>query len=107
MGCAFRILFYNVFGVCEISAEQIKVSLNISKSGRIQGRTLAKELETPLPHVAVPIMLPFGAWVQEDEIYFTPGRLDGYDAEAYETNKAIIDKIINSALGTIKGAVTG
>ena len=101
-----HLLFYNVFGVAYITADKITVALNISKSGRIQGRTLEKELETPLPHVQTQIILPFGAWVQENETYFTPGRLEGYDAEAYEINKVGIDEIINSALTLIKGAVT-
>lgn len=101
-----HLLFYNVFGVAVINADKITVWLNIHKDGKIQGRTLQKELESPLSNVTIPIMLPFGAWVQEDQIHFTPGRLEGYDMEAYETNKEVIDGIINSALGLVRGAVS-
>lgn len=100
-----HLLFYNVFGFCQIERDQTRVSLNIYKDGKIQGRVLQKELDAPLPHVSRAIIMPFGAWVQEDQVYFTPGKLEGYDAEAYEINKTIIDEIIKSALNTIKGAV--
>lgn len=99
------LLFYNVFGVAVITADKITVSLNVHKNGKIRGVMLEHELETPLLNVSVPILLPFGGWVQEDDSYFTPGRLDGYDAEAFEINKEAISKVIKSALGTVKGAV--
>jgi len=101
-----HLLFYNVFGVAIITEDRIIVSLNIHKDGKIHGRTLRKELDTRLSNVSIPIMLPFGAWVQEDQIYFTPGRLEAYDMEAYEVNKEVIDGIINSALGLVRGAVS-
>src|SRR5215213_6095071 len=101
-----HLLFYNVFGVAIIHPDKVVVWLNIHKDGKIQGRTLEKELDTRLSNIAMPIMLPFGAWVQEDQLYFTPGRLEAYDMEAYETNKEVIDGIINSALGLLRGAVS-
>ena len=100
-----HLLFYNVFGAAVITADKITVSLNVFKNGKIRGRSLEHELETPLRNVAVPILLPFGAWVEEDETYFTPGKLDSYDAEAFEENKEVITRVINSALDTVKGAV--
>lgn len=101
-----HLLFFNVFGIAIITEDRVVVSLNIHKDGKVQGRTLEKELDARLPLVDKPILVPFGAWVQEDQTHFTPGRLEGYDAEAYETNKEIIDGIINSALGLVRGAVS-
>jgi hypothetical protein len=101
-----HLLFYNVFGIATIAEDKLTVQLNLHKDGRLQGRTLSKELDTPLQNVSVPFLMAFGAWVQENEIYFTPGKLEGYDAEAYEINKTVIDEIINSALTLVKGAVS-
>lgn len=101
-----HLLFYNVFGTAAIAADKLTIQLNLHKDGRLQGRTLSRELDTPLLNVSKPILLAFGAWVQENEIYFTPGKLEGYDAEAYEINKTTIDEIINSALALVKGAVS-
>ena len=101
-----HLLFYNVFGVAVIAEDKITVQLNLYKDGRLQGRTLERELDAPLAMVSLPFMVPFGAWVQADEIYFTPGKLDGYNAEAYAANQAAIEEITKSALATIKGAVT-
>lgn len=101
-----HLLFYNVFGIARVTEDKLIVQLNLHKDGRLQGRTISKELNTPLLNVSVPFLLSFGAWVQADEIYFTPGKLEGYDAEAYEINKAVIDEIINSALALVKGAVS-
>ena len=100
-----HVLEYNVFGFAMITSEKVSVSLNLCKAGRIQGRMLVHELETPLLEVHVPILLPFGAWIERDGIHFVPGRLDGYDAEAYEMNKETVDRIIKSALATARGAV--
>lgn len=101
-----NVLFYNVFGFAEITADKITVSLNMSRDGRIQGRLLDHELADKLTNVSARILLPFGAWVEADDIQFTAGRLEGYDVEAYMANQAIIDKVILSALELIKGAVT-
>lgn len=100
-----RLLFYNVFGVAIVFPGKIVVSLNIHKDGKIQGRMLEKELETNLINVSKTILIPFGAWVDQADIQFTPGRLEGYDAESYETNKEVIDSTITAALGLIRGAV--
>jgi hypothetical protein len=100
------LLFYNVFGVAVITADKITVSLNVFKDGKIRGRTLEHELETPLQQIPRPVILPFGAWVEEEKSFFTPGRLDDYDAEAFELNKEVITRIMNSALDTVKGAVS-
>jgi hypothetical protein len=100
-----NLLYYNVFGLAIIRSNKIAVSLNVHKSGKILGRTLEKELKTRLKMVDVPILIPFGAWVVQDETYFTPGRLEGYDAEAFELNKEVISDVIKSALAAIRGAV--
>lgn len=99
------LLSYNVFGFAIIRANKITVSLNVHKGGKILGRTLEKELETPLQMINNLILMPFGAWIVEDETHFTPGRLDPYDGEAYELNKDVISEVIKSALATIRGSV--
>jgi len=100
-----NLLFYNVFGFAVIRSNKITVSLNMHKNGKILGRTLDKELDEPLKMVEGIILMPFGAWIVENETHFTPGRLDEYDGEVYEINKKIISDVIKSALATIRGAV--
>ena len=78
------------------------------QSGRVRGRTLEHELQkqaVQLERVDHPVLLPFGAWVTEDEIYLSPGRMEAYDAEMYLINRDIIESIIKSAIGLIRGAL--
>ena len=102
------ILFFNVFGVAIILQDRITVSINAYIAGRLRGRTLEHELETQmakLERVDRPILVPFGAFVTENEIDFLPGRLTDHDAEIYVINKPIIEPIIKSAIGLIRGSL--
>ena len=103
-----HLLFYNVFGVAIIREDKITVSVNAYKNGGIRGRVLEHELDTQLvrlERVDKPVLLPFAAWVTEDKILFSPGRMTDYDAEMYVINKDVIEPIIKSAIGLIRGAL--
>jgi hypothetical protein len=102
------LLVYNCFGMAIIHPHKIIVSVNGYKYGRGLERMLKHELKTEevkLDRADHPVLLPFGAYVTEDDIYLAPGRMEDYDAEMYVINKEIIEKIIKSAIGVLRGGL--
>jgi hypothetical protein len=103
-----HLLSYNCFGVAIILEDRITVSVNAYKAGRLLERTLEHELQTheaKLEGIDRMILVPYAAWVTENEIYYVPGRLTDHDNEIYVFNKRIIEPIIKAAIATVRGAL--
>lgn len=101
---------YNTFGLAIISRNTITVSVNAHMTRsekRVQKRRIEKEMEPgdEIKMLDRPIAIPFGAWVDADEVTLTTGSLDHYDEEVYQINKDKIDTLIKSALELFKGHI--
>ena len=99
------VLFYNVFGTAEIEEGQIKVSANIVKSGRPQTRSITEQLETPLRNFSKGFTIPFGAWIDKEDIHLAFGDIGEYDEQTFLSNIETIRSTIKRTVALMKGAL--
>ena len=104
------ILFYNVFGAVDVqSAEEMTVTAYFMRRGIAypvsNKRELHKELSKPLVHFAAPLIVPFGAWVDQDDIHVAVPELTGYDDQFLKMNIKAIVKQIKEVVATLKGSI--
>jgi hypothetical protein len=96
------VLFYNVFGYILVDDEGLHIratAVKLNKDPEQMEKNNRIDMPNDLVQYQSPFIIPFGAWVVNNEIKFAVGAMDGYEREVYKINQEFIDKQIRTISG--------
>lgn len=97
------ILFYNVFGMIRVESGKITVSANAVRSGKMQRRTVTEEVNNPLRLFTIPFTVPFGAWLDGEDVHLAVSETEAQDHEVLNANRAAIEAAARRTTLLMKG----